>query len=231
MGGISPSTLASGVRKIGGGVLRLFSGLAFLLTGLIVVLFIPIYLTAMPEAVVGWIVRLFPPKNRAEIHQLLSKTRSGLLQWLGGQLVSMAIVGALSIGALYLIGIPGALFLGLLSGLLEFVPYIGPILSVIPPMLLALAGNPVDALWVLLAYLAIQQAESNLVVPLVMRETASLHPAAVIASVTVLGGAFGILGALLAVPAIVVAGILVKELWFKRLEKGEGDGGTEAAKT
>lgn len=70
----------------------------------------------------------------------------------------------------------------------------------------------------LLAYVAIQQVESNLLTPLVMNKAASLHPAIVIAVVTVAGTAFGILGALLAVPAMVVTGVLVDELWFKRLE-------------
>ena len=95
--------------------------------------------------------------------------------------------------------------------------------SAVPPLVLAFAGNPIDALWVLLAYVAIQQVESNLLTPLVMQQAASLHPAIVIASVTVAGTAFGILGTLLAAPAMVVAGVLVDELWFRRLEGSEGN--------
>jgi predicted PurR-regulated permease PerM len=87
------------------------------------------------------------------------------VSWLGGRLISMAIVGALSIGALHAIGVPGALFLGVFTGLVCFIPLIGPILSAVPPLVLALAGNPIDALWVLLAYVVIQQVESNLLTP------------------------------------------------------------------
>jgi predicted PurR-regulated permease PerM len=84
----------------------------------------------------------------------------------------MAIVGVLSVGALLIIGIPGALFLGLFTGLVYFIPLIGPIISVFPPLLLGFAGNPIDALWVLLAYLGIQQVESNVLTPLIVHRTA-----------------------------------------------------------
>jgi predicted PurR-regulated permease PerM len=219
-GGISPSTLASIARRLIGGLLGLFGGLTSFFTGLIVVLFVPLYLAAMPGPVAGWVVRLFPPDRREKTRDVLAKARASLLGWLGGRLFSMAVVGALSTAALYLIGVPGALLLGVFSGLVAFVPLIGSIAGAVPPLLLALVGNPLDAVWVLLAYVAIQQVESNLLTPLVMRKTVSIHPVVVIASVTVAGAAFGILGALLAVPAAVVAGILVNELWFRYLETG-----------
>lgn len=218
-GEISPSTLASGVRRVLGGALGLFSSLVSFLTGLIVVLFVPIYLAALPGPVVEWVVRLFPSGKRDETRRVLSKARSSLLSWLGGRLISMTIVGLLSTAALYLIGVPGALFLGLFSGLVSFVPLLGSIAGAIPPLLLALAGNPLDALWVVLAYVVIQQIESNLLTPLVMEKAVSVHPVVVIASVTVASAAFGILGALLAVPAAVVGGVLVEDLWFRRLER------------
>lgn len=224
-GEVSPSTLASAGRRVLGGALGLFGGLATFFAGLIVLLFVPLYLAAMPEPVVGWVVRLFPPEKREGMRDLLSEARTSLLSWLGGQLVSMTVIGVLSTAALYIIGVPGALFLGIFTGLVCFVPLIGPVVSAVPPLVLAFAGNPIDALWVLLAYIAIQQVESNLLTPLVMQKAASLHPAAVIASVTVAGTAFGILGALLAVPAMVVVGVLINELWFRRLEKGDGASG------
>jgi predicted PurR-regulated permease PerM len=215
----SASTLASWTRQLLGGVLGLFGSMASTLLGLLVVVFVPLYLVAVPDPVVGWVVRLFPPDRRDRAREVLSKVRVSLLRWLEGRLVSMAIVGVLSIGALYFIGIPGALFLGLLTGLVCFIPLIGPVISVFPPLLLGFAGNPIDALWVLLAYLGIQQVESNLLTPLIMQRAASVHPAVVIATVTAGGAAFGIMGALLAVPVVVVAGVLTKELWFRRLEE------------
>lgn len=221
-GGISPQTLASAARRVLGGLIGLFGGLASLFTAVLVLLFVPLYLTAMPGPVVDWVVRLFPPDGRSRVREVLSESRESLLGWLQGRLFSMAVVGALAAVALYLIGLPGALFLGLFSGLVAFVPIIGSVVGAVPPLVLAFAGDPWDALWVLLAYVAIQQIESNLLTPLVMQKAVSLHPVVVIASVTVAGTALGILGALLAVPATVVAGILVRRLWFERLEGSSG---------
>lgn len=217
--GPSLSTLISWGRRILGGALGLFSSLTTLAFGLVVAVFVPLYLTANPRPVVAWTLRFLPPAHRPRAWDVLSKARRGLLNWLKGRLLSMAIVGTLWTGALYLIGIPGALFLGILAGLLEFVPYVGPVVSTIPPLLFALAGDPLDALWVLLAYLVIQQVEGYLLTPLIEGRVASLHPAVVIAAVTVAGAAFGFLGLLLAVPTIVVAKILIEELWFQRLEE------------
>jgi predicted PurR-regulated permease PerM len=221
-GGISPSTLARGAQRVLGGAVGLLGGLASFFAALIILLFVPLYLAAMPGPVVGWVVRLFPPGKREETRELLCQARTRLLHWLGGQLFSMAVIGTLSTAALYLIGVPGALFLGIFTGLVCFIPLVGPVVSALPPLVLAFAGSPIDALWVLLAYVAIQQVESNLLTPLVMRQAVSLHPAIVIATVTVAGTAFGILGTLLAVPAMVVVGVLVDEVWFRRLEEPGG---------
>jgi predicted PurR-regulated permease PerM len=150
------------------------------------------------------------------------------LGWLVGRLLSMVIVGILATVALHLIGIRGALVLGIFTGLADFVPFVGPIVAAIPPLLLGLVGGPLDALWVLLAYVAIQQVEGNLITPLIMEKTSSLHPAMVIVAVTVLGTAFGFLGALLALPATVVAAALVEELWFRRLEGTNAEGAVDA---
>lgn len=229
-GGVSAQTLANVARRVLGGLVGLFSGVTAFFTGLIVVLFVPIYLAALPGQVVNWTIRLFPPERRDHTREVLAKSRTSLLQWLAGRLFSMTIVGLLSTLALYIIGIPGALLLGVFSGLVAFVPIVGSIAGAIPPLILAFAGSPLDAIWVVLAYVAIQQIESNLLTPLVMRQAVSLHPVVVIVSVTIAGAAFGILGSLLAVPVSVVTGVLVEELWFKRIEdeaaeRGNNDGG------
>ena len=182
--GPSHSTLISWEGDLVGGALGLFGSLASLLFGLVIVIFIPLYLTASPEPAVSWTMRLFPAALRPRPRRVLSEIRSNLLNWLKGRLISMSIVGMLSTAALYLIGIPGALFLGIFTGLIEFIPYFGPVIAAIPPTLLALAGEPVDAPWVILVYFVIQQLEGYLITPLIMSETTSLHPAVVIRIVT-----------------------------------------------
>ena len=229
-GSLSPSSLAGPARQTLGGVVGVFGPVASALGGLVVVLFLSFYLAANPEPVVGWVTRLFPPEHRPRAREVLSAVRSGLLNWLKGQLEAMAVIGVLSTIAFYLIGLPAALFLGLLAGLLAFVPYIGPIVSFVPPLLVALTISPFTVVLVAIAYAGVQFAESYLITPLIMERAASLHPATVIAAVTVFGTAFGVLGALLAMPAAVTISVLVDELWFRRLEsKGrEPDSGTSS---
>jgi predicted PurR-regulated permease PerM len=149
----SAFSLVSQARRIvGGGVVGLFSTAASVLVGLVVVFFLSFYFAANPGPVVGWAARLFPPERRPRVREMLSAVRSALLGWLKGQLGAMAIIGALSTAAFFLIGLPGALFLGLLAGLLNFVPYVGPIVSFIPPLLLALLISPFTVLLVAAAY-------------------------------------------------------------------------------
>jgi predicted PurR-regulated permease PerM len=217
------SYMMSGGRELVGGALGLFGNLVSLVFGLVVILFVPLYLASSPGSVLSWTLRLFPPDHRPRVHEVLCKIRSRLLNWIKGRLISMAIVGALSMSALYLIGIPGAIFLGIFSGIVEVVPYFGPIISAIPPMLLALVGNPLDALWVALAFLVIQQAEGNVITPLVIHEATSLHPVVVVAAVTLAGAAFGVLGSLIAVPTAVVIMVLIEELWFRRVKEAASD--------
>lgn len=225
-GGGGGSFISQAVSSIGrrllGGIVGVFSSLTSVLFGLLVLVLVPLYLVSQPEPAVGWFSRFFPPDRRDEVRGVLSDVRSGLLRWLVGRLVSMAIIGTLATIALYLLGVPGALFLGILTGLLEFVPLVGPTIAAIPPFLIAFTVSPTTALWVLLTYVGIQQVESYVVEPLVMKKAVSLHPAAVVVAVTVGGALFGILGTILAVPATVAATILIEELWFERLEDGDG---------
>ena len=214
----STSTLASLGRPLLGGALGLFKSLASVVVGSVVVAFVAFYLAASPLPAVNWVIRLFPPDRRIRARHVLAKIRANLLGWLVGRLLAMVTVGILATVTLYLIGIRGALVLGIFTGLAAFVPFIGPIIAAIPPLLLGLAGGWLDALWVLFTYIAIQQVEGNLITPLIMEKTASLHPAVVIVAVAVLASAFGFLGALLALPATVVSAALVEELWFRRLE-------------
>lgn len=210
-------------RQLAGGILGLFGSLVFAVAGVVAAIFLAIFLAANPGPIVVWVVRIFPPDHRSQAREILSESRTALLGWLLGRLASMAIIAILSTMALYLIGIPAPVLLGLFAGFVSFVPYIGPIISVIPPALLGVLGDPTHALYVIVAYVIIQQIETNVLTPLIMQKVSSVHPAVVIAAVTLLGTVFGFLGALLALPIVVVAEVLVEELWFRRLEEGSGN--------
>ena len=187
----------------------------------LVALIATIYAVAQPTSLVNGFVALFPAGRRERVREILSMMYKAVQRWFLGQLVSMMVVGVLFTVALLVIGIPFALLLGVLSGLLAFIPFVGPIISIIPPILLALIQNPISVVWVILAYLAIQFIEGNIVHPLVMSRAVSLHPVIVVFALLIMGTLFGFIGVLLAIPLTAALFVLVRELWVARMdEKG-----------
>ncbi len=187
----------------------------FGLADLLVVLFSALYLAAQPAPYRRGLLLLVPPRGRERTEEILTVLDDALWLWMIGQLVNMAIVGTVTGLGLWLIGIPVAVQLGVIAGLLEFVPYLGPILSAIPAILIGFAQSPTDALWVAGLFLIVQQVEGNLVQPLVQRSVVELPPVVTIAAVTVGGYLFGIVGLLVATPLVIVVMTLVNMLWLQ----------------
>ncbi|MDP8925690.1 MAG: AI-2E family transporter [Actinomycetota bacterium] len=186
-----------------------------------VVLVSTIFAVAQPEPLVNGFVALYPAGWRERVREILYEMYLNVQRWFLGQLVSMAVIGMLFTVALFVIGIPFALLLGILSGLLAFIPFVGPAISVIPPILLALADDPVKALWVILAYAGVQFIEGNIIQPLVMSRAVSLHPVIIVFALLIMGTLFGFVGVLMAIPLVAALHVLVHELWVKRMdEKG-----------
>ncbi len=197
------------------------AGVADVLSMGAVVLITTAYIVARPVPLINGFVALFPAGRRQRVREILGEIYKSVQRWFLGQLAYMAIIGSLFTVAWFVIGIPFALLLGILSGLLTFIPILGPLISVIPPILLALVDDPIKALWVVLLYLAIQSIESHVVHPLVMSRAVSLHPAIVIFAIVIMGTLFGFIGILLAIPLVAALYVLVHELWTKRMdEKG-----------
>ncbi len=174
-------------------VVNVGSSAAALISLSVVVLLIGVYSVMQPAPLVNGFISMFPAEQRERVREILRQVYLTVQHWLLGQLVDMAILGALSAVALALIGIPFPILLGLITAVMSFVPYVGAIASVLPPVLLALTINPLDAVWVVLAYLLIQQMESDLVYPLVMSRAVELHPAIVIFAIFLMGLLFGVL--------------------------------------
>ena len=194
------------------------AGVASVVSYTVVIVIATIYSVARPWPLINGFVALFPAGRRQEVREILGDMYETVQRWFVGQLGSMLIIGVLSTVALYLIGIPFALLLGIFSGLVSFIPFVGPLISVVPPVLLALIGTPVDALWVVLAYAIIQTIESYLLQPLIMSRAVSLHPAVVMFALLIMGTLFGFVGVLLAVPLVAALHVLLRELWIERMD-------------
>jgi predicted PurR-regulated permease PerM len=221
--GLDPQNLLDSARNFFSGgalatVANVGASVANVISFTVVIAIATIYAVARPAPLINGFVALFPAGRRQRVREILDGMYETVQRWFLGQLVSMTIIGVLSTVSLSLIGIPFALLLGVFSGLISFIPFVGPMISVIPPMLLALIGIPIDALWVLLAYAGIQMIESYLIYPLVMSRAVSLHPAVVMFALLIMGTLFGFVGVLLAVPLVTALHVLLRELWIERMD-------------
>ncbi|OWK31982.1 AI-2E family transporter [Sphingomonas mucosissima] len=183
-------------------------------TGLVLAVLGGLYLAANPATYRAGALRLLPDDARERTARALDATGQSLRSWLLGQMVLMAVVGVVTAVGLTLIGVPSALALGLIAGLLEFVPLVGPIVAAIPGVLIAMTMGVETAAITAGFYLIIQQAEGNVMEPLIMRKSVSIPPAVTLFSIFLFGGLFGPVGVLLGGPLTVAAFVLVRVLWL-----------------
>lgn len=208
--------LADGVRQSSGSFANLSRAVMSVGNGIaevLIVLFGGIYLAAQPRIYKAGALKLIPSARRTLVAEAMDESENALRLWLKGQLIAMVAVGLLTGVGLWLLGVPSALVLGLLAGLLEFIPFLGPILSAVPGVLLALAVSPDLALAVLLLYTAVQQFEGYVITPLVQQYAVELPGVILLFSLLGFGMLFGTLGVILAAPLTVVCYVLVKRLY------------------
>jgi predicted PurR-regulated permease PerM len=169
-------------------------------------------------------ILLFPAFYRRRIDEILTECGTSLVGWIKGTLLTMFLIACLSYIGLLIIGVRLPLVNAILAGLLEFIPNVGPTLSLIPPLLLALLDQPWKAAAVVALYFGIQQIESLIVVPLVMKSQVSLLPAVTLLAVVIFSSFFGFLGLFLAIPLVIVFQIWIKEVVVKDiLNNWQGD--------
>jgi predicted PurR-regulated permease PerM len=181
----------------------------------VVALFVGVYLAVEPEVYIDGTLRLIPPARRARGREVLGALGHALRWWLIGRLAVMTAVGTLTWVGLSLAGIPVAAALGLIAGLLSFVPFLGPALGAVPALLVGLLQGPSQALVVLIVYTAVQSLEGYLITPLIQERAVSVPPVVPITAQVMLGVLFGVLGLVLATPLAVVVTVLVQMLYIE----------------
>ncbi len=201
-----------------------FSSTVGMIANFFITILVAIYLATEPQTYLNGFAKLFPIKRRRRVREVTAEIGETLQWWLIGKFGSMLVIGVLTWIGLSIIGVPLALTLGLIAGLLSFIPNFGPILSAIPAILLAFIESPVTALYVIGLYIAVQLIESNLVTPWIERQTVEMPPALTILAQLILAVLIGGLGLVLATPIVAVGMVLVQMLY---IEDVLGDADTE----
>jgi predicted PurR-regulated permease PerM len=182
---------------------------------LAIVVFVGLYLAADPGPYYGGLMRLLPPPRRRRAMEVALVVEQALRRWLLSRIVAMVIVGSVTALGLWLLNVQLALTLGLLSGLLTFIPYLGAIVSLLPALLLAFTQSSLVAAYVLLLYIGVHVLEGYLVTPLIEQKAVQLPPALSIASQVILWTVSGPWGLALASPIAATLLIVVNMLYIE----------------
>ena len=201
------------MSKVAKGTFTAFGALG----DLVLVLFLAVYLAADPATYRNGLLLLLPKGARARVGDAFDAAGTALRKWLMGQLVAMLFVGVLTAIGLWIAGVPLAIPLGILSGVLDFVPVIGPLVAAIPGVLIALGQGPQVALYAIIVYVVVQFIEGNIVMPMAQKWAVAMPPALALVAIVAFGVIFGIPGVLFALPLTVVLTVLVQKLYVERL--------------
>ena len=224
--GFIPQELSVDAESVGkyapsvlGGASRLTASAAGTIVGIFLVFITTIYAVANPRPLAEGFLRAVSPAYRDRFEAAGERLNGQIRAWAMGIVFAMVFIFLLTWIGLSIIGIKQAFLFALIAGLFEAIPIIGPVLSAVPPIVVALITNPILVVWIMLLFVIIQQIENHLLVPIIMSHQLRLHPVTVIFSVLVMGGLFGIVGVFLATPAAVTAGILYDELYLRGFQE------------
>jgi predicted PurR-regulated permease PerM len=214
--------LAAQVRQLGGqlgalvgqafGVARVVLGVFSGLLTAVVILLLTLYLVIDGQRIQTYFLSFFPSERHARVGGVMRAIGLRMGGWLVGQVALCLAIGIVTYVGLSLLGVKGALILAVIAAIGEVIPIVGPIVSMIPAVIVALTQSPGLALAVVVLYLVIQQLENNLLVPKIMEQAVSLHPLAVIVAILVGGELLGVVGALMAVPVAAAVAVVLDEL-------------------
>ncbi|WP_072396855.1 AI-2E family transporter [Hyphomicrobium sp. CS1GBMeth3] len=208
LGGTALGEIASRMVSIGSSIVEGAAAFVLIVVG-------GIYLAAAPQSYRRGLISVFPERWRGSITSTVDDSAFALGRWLYAQLIAMVIVGALTGIGMWMVGVPSPLALGLIAGLTEFIPILGPIVGAIPALLLA-SGQGFDVMLAALAVaIVVQQLENNVIMPFVVGRVVELPAAVGLFATVAMGVLFGPLGLLLGYPLAIVADVAIRRLYVR----------------
>jgi predicted PurR-regulated permease PerM len=189
-------------------------GLRFI-EGAVVLVITAIYLAAQPRLYSRGIAAMFKPGSRPRVREVIELVETTLRRWLLGQLVLMLLVGVLTVIALMIIGVPDPIALALIAGIAEIIPYVGPFISAVPALLVALTLGWWPMLLTAIAYLFVHLVEGYVAAPLLERHFITIPPALILIGIVAVDLIFGTAGIVLAAPITVVIYVLIKACYVE----------------
>lgn len=194
---------------------RMLRGSASAGAAAVIVLFAGLYIAFHPGTYLGGLLRLVPPAARPRTAVVLGACGEALNRWLLGQLASMVMVGV-SVGlGLWAVGAPSPLALGVIAGLAQFVPVVGPMAAALPGLVVSAGVGGETLFWTAAVYVGAAQVEANLVTPLLLRQMVELPMAVTLFAVLAMGVLLGPLGVLFATPLAVVVYVVVRQVYVE----------------
>lgn len=200
-----------------GTALRYGGTIASVLFSITSLLLLTFYWTLEKEKTVLTVLHLVPRDQRDNAREILAKTEFRVGAYIRGLAFLSLAVGTMALAAYLIIGLPHALLLGVLAGVLEVVPLVGPILGAVPAVVVALSQDPSKVLWVILAVVVIQLSENHLLVPRVMDKAVGVNPVVSLLAFAAFSALFGFAGALLAIPMAVLIQILIDRYFLNNV--------------
>ncbi len=217
----SSQQLSAESRKILYGLPEIFSATSEAFALVLLSLFVGLYAAADPRFYLESLLHLLPPSGRDRARQVGNRLHRALGWWLVGRVITMTLMGVLTVLGLWILHMPVVLPLGVISGLFQFVPYLGAFAAAIPAVLIGFVESPMKALEVAGLYLIIHSIEGYFVTPIIQQRAVSIPPAALISVQLIMAALFGLTGVIFATPIAVTAIVLVQTLYLHDVLKDQ----------
>ncbi len=207
-------------QTLTGSMQNLLTTTAGFFTGIVstvAVISMSFYMSAQEDGLKKSLILITPQQHQKYISSLIDRIQESFGRWMAGQLVTMIFVGVLYYVALKILGVPFAGVLAVFGGLLEIIPYFGPILAAVPAVAIAFSVGPVTAAMIGISYLSINILENQVLIPKIMNKAIGLNPVLVILALLMGAKIAGVVGILLAVPLAGALGVFIKDVLEKKL--------------